>query len=337
MKRTMALILAAVTTLGILSGCGSKPEQVYTNDQTPLPAKKETITLKIGQLPVADGLPFWVGEVKNYYKEQGINVELMTFASAQERDAAITAGEIDGMLADPIAAATLVASGAKVKIASLGLGATQTEGPMGILAAPKSGITKVEHLKGVEIAISAGSVMHYVTEKLLLENGMKLEEIKVTNIPKIPVRFESLIGGQVKAAILPDPFFSLAASKGARIILNDAEAKQNYSLSVIIFAEKALTDKAQGVKDFFIAYNRAVNDIRLNPQGYSDLLVDPKYGKLPADVKDPKVYKNVPPSFAQAPKKEDLESVVQWLVEKEFIKSTLTYEQLVDDSLLPKK
>jgi hypothetical protein len=32
-----------------------------------------------------------------------------------------------------------------------------------------------------------------------------------------------------------------------------------------------------------------------------------------------------------------LESVVQWLVDKKIIANKLTYEQLVDDHLLPKK
>jgi NitT/TauT family transport system substrate-binding protein len=339
MKRSLSLVLAGVLVLGVLAGCGSKqkPGNVYTKEQPAAPQTqqvKSVGSLKIGQLPVVDGLPFWVAKEKGYYQQQGLDVELITFKSANERDAAIMGGQIDGMLADPIATTTLVASGAaKIKIASLGLGATMEEGPMAILAAPNSGITSVEQLKGVEIAISSNSVMHYVTEKLLLENGFKPEEIKVTNMASIPVRFDSLINGQIKAAILPDPLLSLAVKKGAKVILSDTKAKQNYSLSVIDFTEKALTEKAEAVKQFFIAYNRAVLDIHTNPQSFMDMLI--KNGNLPAEVKD--AYKILPPSPAQAPKKEDLESVVQWLLDKKIITTKVTPEQLVDASLLPTK
>ncbi|HWI52754.1 MAG TPA: MetQ/NlpA family ABC transporter substrate-binding protein [Symbiobacteriaceae bacterium] len=339
MKRSLSLALAGVLALGVLAGCGSKPGKVYdqpAKDQAPAAPKAAEGKLKIGQLPVVDGLPFWVGAQKGYYKQEGVEVELITFKSANERDAAIQSGDIDGMLADPIATTTLIASGAaKVKINSLGLGATKAEGPMAIIAAPGSGITKVEDLKGVEIAISNGSVMDYAVEKLLKDAGFKADEIKTTNIPQIPIRFESLMSGKIKAAILPEPWLSLAAAnKDAKVIVHDATAgKLNYSLSVIPFTEKAMKEKPEAIRRFFLAYNRAVNDIRIDPQGYMDLIISE--GKVPAEIKT--AYKNVPPSMAQAPKKEDLEDVVQWLVDRKIIKAPVSYEQLVDTSLIPAK
>lgn len=336
MKRTLSLALACVLTVGVLAGCGSKPQKVY---QEPAPQKAAPPPivgkLKIGQLPVVDGLPFWVGAQKGYFKQEGVDVELITFKSANERDAAIISGDIDGMLTDPIGTTTLVASGTPLKILSLGLGATKQEGPFGIVAAPGSGLTKVEDLKGVEIAISNGSIMDYAVEKLLTDAGFKKEEIKTTNLPQIPIRYESLMSGKIKAAILPEPWLSLAASnKDAKVLVHDATAgKLDYTITVIPFSEKAIKEKADAIKRFFIAYNRAVNDLRIDPQGYMDLLISE--AKVPAEVKV--AYKNVPPSFAQAPKKEDLESVVQWLVDRKAIKSPVSYEQLVDTSLLPQK
>lgn len=339
MKRTLSLALAGVLALGVLAGCGSKPNTVYKNEPAaPAPAAdtKPAPKLKIGQMPTVDGLPFWVAAQKGYYKQEGVEVELITFKSANERDAAIQSGDIDGMLTDPISTVSLVASGAaKVKIASLGLGATKEEGPMAIIAAPGSGISKVEDLKGVEIAISNGTVMDYTTEKLLKDAGFKPEEIKTTSIPQINVRFEALVSGKVKAALLPEPWLSMAANtKDAKVIMSDAkDGKGNYSTSVIDFSEKAMTEKKESIKRFFVAYNRAVNDIRINPNGFFDLLASE--GKAPPEAKA--VYNNVPPSFAQAPKKEELESVVQWLIDRKIIKSAVSYEALVDTSLLPQK
>ena len=332
-KRSISMVLAGVLALGVLAGCGSKPKDTYTKDQAPKAEAPKLAKLRIGQMPTIDGLPFWVAQQNGYFKNAGLDVELITFNSPNERDAAIVSGDLDGALTDPISTATLVASGTKVKITSLGLGATQAEGPMAIVASPKSNIKSVEDLKGVEIAISNGSVINYVTDKLLQENGFKPEEIKTTNVPQIPLRLQLLADGQLKAATLPDPFASLAAKEGARVILSDAKAKQNYSLSVIIFNEKAIAEKAASLKTFFAAYNMAVADLQAQPDKYMDVMIT--NAKLDPKVKD--AYKIVPPSFAQAPKKEDLESVVQWLVDKKIIANKLTYEQLVDDHLLPKK
>ncbi|MDB4894854.1 MAG: putative thiamine biosynthesis protein [Firmicutes bacterium] len=339
MKRTLTLAVTAVMAVGLVAGCGSKPSQTYTPPQSTAPQPTDKpVTLKIGQLPIVDGLPFWVAEKNGYYKQQGVNVELITFKSANERDAAIMGGQIDGMLADPIATTTLYASGTKVQMTAIDLGVTKEEGPIGIVAAPDSGITDISQLKGVEIAISNYSMMHYVTEKLLIDAGFKPEEIKFINMAAIPVRYESLLSSKIKAATLPDPLLTMASTQGAKpgkLLVSDVNAKQNYSQSVIDFSETAIKQKADGIKRFYIAYNQGIADIKAKPQDYMQLLTEK--ANLPAGAA--MAFQNgvIPFSFAQAPNKEEVESVVQWLADKQVIKSKPTYEQLVNSSLLPAK
>lgn len=334
MKRSLSAVLAGVLSLAVIAGCSSPSDTYKKASPTPAPvAPGKEVTLKIGQLPIVDGLPFWVGDQKGYFKQQGVNVELIKFQSANDRDTAIMSGQIDGMLADVVATTSLVGNGTKVQIASLSLGAKQEEGPLALLAAPNSGITKVEELKGQEIAVSNYSVMHYSLEKMLLDAGFKPDEIKLVSIPQIPVRFESLMSGKVKAAILPDPLFSLAAHKGAKLLLNDATAKQNYSQSVIVFTDKAMNEKLDAVKRFFLGYNLAVADIAVNPDGYKEILAEK--ASLPAEIKE--AYKVVPFPMAQAPRQAEVEGVVQWLLEKQIIKSKVEYSQLVNPAALPQK
>ncbi|MDF2630472.1 MAG: putative thiamine biosynthesis protein [Symbiobacteriaceae bacterium] len=339
MKRSLSMVLAGVLALGVLAGCGSKPNDAYKQAPADQPKPTTPIVgkLKIAQLPVIDSLPFWVAASKGYYKQEGVDVELITFKSANERDAALQSGAVDGQMTDIMSATSLLAAGGtKLKITSVALGATKEESPFAIVAAPGSGITKPEQLKGVEIAISNATIIDYVTDKLMKDQGFAAADIKTTSIPQINIRFEALMSGQVKAAALPEPWLSMAAdpAKGGKVILNDAkDGKANYSVSVITFSEAALKEKSAAVKKFFIAYNRAVNDIRMSPDAFFDLLNTE--GKVPAEAKA--LYKNVPPSFAQAPKKEEVESVVKWMVERKIITTPLTYEQLVDASLIPQK
>jgi NitT/TauT family transport system substrate-binding protein len=340
MKRSLSMVLAGVLALGVLAGCGSKPNDVYkqqpaAGDKPQTTAPAPVAKLKIAQMPVIDSLPFWVAAKEGYYKQEGVDVELLTFKSPNERDAALQSGEVDGMMADIMTSASLMASGGtKLKLTSLALGATKEESPFAIIAAPNSGITTPADLKGVEIGISNASIIDYVTEKLMKDQGFSAADIKTTNIQQINIRFEALMSGQIKAATLPEPWITLATAKGAKVILNDAkDGKGNYSVSVITFSDKAIQEKAESIKRFFIAYNRAVNDIRMNPEGFFDLLNTE--GKVPLEAKA--TYKNVPPSFAQAPKKEDVDSIVQWMVERKIITTPLTYEQLVNASLLPTK
>jgi NitT/TauT family transport system substrate-binding protein len=290
------------------------------------------VTLKIGQIPTIDGLPFWVADQKGYYKAEGVNVELTTFKSAQERDTAISSGAIDGMLADMVSSSILLSSGTKVQITSLALGATKQEGPIAIVAAPNSGLTDIAQLKGKELGLSTNSFMQFVADKLLAEKGIKPSEVTYSNLPSIPVRFEALMSGKLTAAVLPDPLLSLAISKGAKVLVTDVDASVNLSQSVIPFTQKAITEKGDAITRFFKAYNRAVADIKADPNSFKDVLV--KQANLPQEIVSS--YQVVPFSPAQTPKQEDVERVLQWLNEKQILKTKVTYQDLVNTTVLPK-
>ncbi|HEY3365485.1 MAG TPA: MetQ/NlpA family ABC transporter substrate-binding protein [Symbiobacteriaceae bacterium] len=346
MKRTLTIMIAAVLALAVLAGCGAKPQETYkkTAPAEPKPAEVKPVTIKLGMLPITEGLPFWLADQKGYFKDQNVTVEFVPFKSANERDAAIMSGAIDGMVSDLVAAATLVGSGTKVHAVSMSLGVTAAEAPMGILSSPKSNIKVAADLKGKEIAISSGSIMQYVAEKLLAENGLKPDDVKFVSIPQIPVRLDSLLSDKVAAAILPDPLFYLAGTntKKAHVVLDNSKAKQNYYQSVIIMTDKAIADKAEGIKRMFTAYNRAVADLQNPPKAdpdkttFNNNLKDilGEKANLPAEIKA--IYPVVPFSYATAPKKEDVESVLQWLTNKQLLKTKVTYEQMVNTTLLPK-
>jgi len=335
MRTNLVRALAAVLTIGLLAGCGGRPQDAYQKEPgTPAGGEPsaQVQKLKIGQIPTIDGLPFWVAESKDYYRQQGVEVELVRFNSAAERDAALASGQIDGTLTDIMGAVTLFDNGTPVQITSINLGATIEEGPFAIVSAPGSGITEPEQLKGVEIAIATNTIIHYVTEKLLLENGFAPEEIQLISIPQIPLRFENLITGNVKAATLPEPLLSLAVHKGGTVVLTDAEAKRNYSQSVIVFREEAVKEKADAIQRFFVAYNLAVADIDREPEAFKDLLATE--ANLPPEIKDS--WQVITFSPAQAPGRAEVEEVVDWLLEKGYISKKVSYDEIVNTTLYPK-
>lgn len=332
MKRKLTLALSLLLLAGIAVGC-SKPNTVYQNPAPAEETPEPTVTLKIGQIPTIDSLPFWVAEDKDYYRQQGVNVELVNFRSPSERDAALQSGQIDGTFTDIMGAVTVHTKGTPLQITSTVLGVKTEEGPFAIIAAPNSGITKPEQLKGVEVAISNNSVIHYTTEKMLQEQGFTADEIKTIAIPQIPMRFENLMAGSIQAATLPEPFISLAASKGAHVVLNDAEAKGgNYSQSVIAFTEKAIQEKAEGIKAFYFAYNLAVFDIQRDPAAFKELLAT--RANLPAEIKDS--WNPITFSPAQAPGRAEIDAVVDWLLEKGYITEKVAYEEIVNETFYPK-
>lgn len=286
-------------------------------------------SLKIGLLQIEDSVPFYVAEKEGFFNQENVRVELVPFLSALERDSALAAGAIDGAISDPIGALLLDKGRGLLKITSLGLGKTSAEGVFAILAAPSSEIHTLDDLKGVEIAVSNSTIIEYVTDRLLEQQGFSPEEITKVEVKKMPIRMQMLLSGSVQAATLPEPLSSIAAGKGARVLIRDADLDQSLSQTVVVITTEALNSKKEAVQSLFKAYGRAVEAINDDPESYRSLVVEK--GRIPPFLAD-----NYPIAVYPAPEpfsKDLFEPAASWLVDKGLIE-TITYEDIVATDFL---
>ncbi len=236
-------------------------------------------SLKIGLLPIEDSLPFYIAEEEKLYAGENLEVELIPFQSAIERDSALAAGAIDGAIDDPIGALLFDQGHGRLKITSICLGAKPAEGVFAILAAPGSNLKTVNDLKGVEIAVSNSTIIEYVTDKILAGQGFISAEIKKLEVVKMPIRMQMLLSGAVKAATLPEPLASIAVGKGATVLISDAVGEESLSQTVIVFRSEVLAKQKPEIGAFFRAYTRAVQAINSDPEKFRALFVDK--GRIP--------------------------------------------------------
>ena len=200
MSRRGFIGFASVAALSAvaLSGCSSQES-----------AAPEATSMKIGTMQTEDSLPFWVAEQKGFYGDHDVEVEIVTFQSAQELSTAFAAGEIDGAMTDIMVSASLVASGIGLNLAWVTLGATPEQGRFGIQTSPESGIKSLADLKGKGIGVGSNTVPEYVMDKLMEAAGASEGEIVNEEIKKLPVRYESMTNNQVAAAALPGSLLAL--------------------------------------------------------------------------------------------------------------------------------
>ena len=319
----MLIVLLALVGCGISGVPGTPGPANQAGNQTAKP-------VKIGVLPIEDNLPFYVAEQDGLFQKAGASVQLVPFPSAVERDAALQAGQIDGEIADLVAVGLLKKSGTEVKIATIGLGATPQEGRFAILSSPKSNIRKATDLKDVEIGVSLNSIIDYVTDQMLHDAGLKDEEIKKLSVPKMPVRLDMLLSGQLKAACLPDPLATLAVAQGAHLIVDDTY--RNISQTVLLFRKDSATKNLSGLQAVVKAYGEAGQALTKNPEKYRQLFIEK--AQVPAPIKDS--YQTPTFSRLQLPTEDEVNSVMQWMVNKKLLPQPYSYQELIDDRLLPK-
>lgn len=230
--------------------------------------------LRLGVLLIEDSVPLYVAEKDDLYAAHGVDVELIPFLSALERDSALTAGAIDGAVSDPVGALLFDRGRGIIKITSLLLGKTPEEGTFAILASPGSNLHIVDDLKNVAIAVSNATIIEYVTERLLEDAGFLPSEIQTIEVKKMPIRMQMLLADSVKAATLPEPLASIASSKGARILLRDSDGAGSLSQTIMVFRSEVLEKRSAEVRRFFRAISQAVDMINTSPESFRELFVE---------------------------------------------------------------
>ncbi|MFN8497507.1 MAG: ABC transporter substrate-binding protein [Anaerolineae bacterium] len=287
-------------------------------------AKAGAATMRLGLLPITDVLPMYVAEQNGYYKDAGLDVQLVPTASAAERDQLLQGGQLDGVLTDLISTTLFNAEQPRLTVVRKARQAFPDAAQYRILAAPNSGIKTVQDLKGVEIGISDNSVIAYFTDRALQKAGLAKEDIKTTAVPNIVQRAQLLGQGQLKAGTLPDPLASLAIMQGATVVVDDTKSPE-LGQSVIDFRTEYLQQNPDAVKKFLQAYDKAVAELRANPEKYRQLLIEK--GRVPEQLKQSFPIPRYPDPTI--PTEAEFKDVSAWALDKGIIKKAVDYNTSV--------
>jgi NitT/TauT family transport system substrate-binding protein len=269
-------------------------------------------------MPDADSLPFMVARDEGFFSREGVNVELISFSNFQERDAALQAGRIDGAISDLLAAVFFAAGGFDVRAVSL------TDGRYGIIGSPQSANSSLAGLRGQKIAISSNTIIHYTAIAQMEAAGIPEDTYELIAVPRMPLRLEMLLSGQVAAACLPEPFLTAAAGQGA-VPLSTTDTL-GIDAGVIVFSKKVLDERLDDAILFFRAVYNASLKINANPQSYREYLVE--QAAFPAEVKD--TYRFVTYRKPTLPDTRQIEQVIRWLKSRDLLEADVQAGDLID-------
>ncbi|OGO41713.1 MAG: hypothetical protein A2W36_02525 [Chloroflexi bacterium RBG_16_58_14] len=322
-----ALLVAALSTLAACSAAAT-PSPAPTTQAPEMPA--EPVKLRMANLPILDTLPMYVAQQEGLFEKHGVTAEFIPAASAAERDQIFAAGQADGMINDGISTLFYNQDQTQIQIVRFARTATSTFPQYMILASAQSGIDSVDGLKGVEIGISQGTVIEYITDRLLQAAGLSAEEIKTVAVPKITDRMALLGSGELNAATLPDPLSSLALQQGAKTVIDDTSHPE-YGYSVYSFRKQMIDENPQAIRGFLAAIEEAIALINADPTKWESLMVEQKL--LPEPLVG--AYELPPFPTASVPSQAQWDDVLTWAKDKGLIKNDLSYQESVNPSLLP--
>lgn len=289
----------------------------------------EPLKMKFGSIPAIQSLPIFVAEEKGLFQKEGLDVDVLSFNTAAEKDIALASGGIDGCFADLVTPMAMKGNGQEIAIVAKNYDTRTDRRMFAIMTKPNSTYGSLADLANVPIAISSNSVVDYASERLMRQAGTPKEKYATIESKNIGLRFQMLITGQLEAAALPEPLLTAALEKGAGSLADDSGLGETQT--VIVFSNKFAKSNPEAVKRFLVAVNKANELIASDPDSVRSIMVEKN--RLPAHLKDTfRVPVFMP---LQAPDVESVQNISKWLHERGILKSEIPYEKIVDVQFLP--
>jgi len=276
-----------------------------------------TETIRFGVMSTIDAIPVVMAVEKGFFEERDLQVEIETFSSARDREAALQAGQLDGLVTDLIGVTLATEGGFDLKITGA------STGNFTLIA--NENIESLEDLHQATVLISSNTSIEHTLDKMLEVAGLAPDDVIKEEVSAIPTRLELLRNNQADAAVLPEPFVTIALDSGL-IALTDTEAI-HFNPFITAFTQEAIDHKADEIKAFYDAYHEAVAFLNSQPlEDYIDLVVE-RVG-FPAELKD---QVSLPEFSLNLPSDDDVNAAIDWARTKGLIHADFDAGDLISN------
>jgi len=215
-------------------------------------AQPKPAPVKIGLLKLTSSAPIFVGVEKGFFREFGIEPELVYFQAAAPIATALAAGQLDvGATGLTAALYNIVLGGEKLWIVA-DKGREWPGYPLVAIVVQKEmwdgGLRSIRDLKGKRIGVTQlGSTFHYHIGNILEKDGLTLADVKIVPLQAMSATVEALKGKQVDAILVPQPFPAAAEAQGFGKIMAWAGDLYPWQIATIFYSGKFATDRARAL------------------------------------------------------------------------------------------
>jgi len=209
MRRTLlvGIASAAIAAAVPATGLAQAPE-------------KTKVTIAVGGKAAFYYLPLTIAEQKGYFKEEGLNVEIVDFAGGSQALRAVVGGS-----ADVVSGAyehTINMQSNKQYFTAFVLQGRAPQIAVGVSKSKMPNYKSLADLKGAKIGVSApGSSTNMIATYVLAKGGLKPSDVSFVGVGTGNGAIAALRSGQIDAISNVDPVMTMLGQKGDVTIIAD--------------------------------------------------------------------------------------------------------------------
>ena len=220
----------------------------------------------------------FIAQEKGFFKDEGVNVELILRERTQDSIQAFKNGEADGLFQIQSDAMLLASQGVPLKIVYV---VDYSDGADVLVSKPD--IKSIADLKGKKISVNAiNGFDHYFLLYLLKQNDLEESDVEIVSLPADEVP-DALEEGIIDAGQVWEPYQSQAIDNGYRLLASSVDAP-GIITDVLMFHSKFVEERPDDVKKIIRAMDRALKYRNIDYIGSYGIMSEAT-GISPSDLK----------------------------------------------------
>jgi NitT/TauT family transport system substrate-binding protein len=222
MRRGVAAALASVLAASALAGCRSSSTDSASGDDA---SGTPRVTIMVGGIDKVIYLPAMLTQQLGYFKDEGVDVKLLTEPSGASAENVLVAGQVQGVVGFYDHTITLQAQGKCIEsVVQLAKVPGEAEVVSNAAAAKVSGPAD---FAGTKLGVtSPGSSTDYLTQYLATKNGLDTSSYTTVAAGAGSTFVAALSNGGIDAGMTTDPTIATVVDKGLGKVLIDMRTEE---------------------------------------------------------------------------------------------------------------
>ena len=305
-------------------------------------ASAQAQKVKLGVLKLTSSAVIFLGVEKGYFREFGVEPELVFFQAAQPIAVALASGDIDiGGTGLTAGLYNIVAGGVRIWVVA-DKGREWPDYNLTALVVRKdlhdAGVRTLRGLKGRTVAITqVGSTFHYNMGRFLEKEGMALGDVELVPLQSLGAMSNALAAKRVDAVVTAEPFVSRLEADQVGVPIVRTGDTFPWQIAVMFYSDRFARDRARAVafmKGYVKAsrhYFDAVIRRRAGPEYEEVVALTPRYTGAPAAI----IRKGFPYQDRDARLLPgDVGRQAAWWLARGLLKKAVPEQAIVDESFL---